>query len=151
MHQCSAPYATKLFQGLTLFRKTINIKFQGRTPQRPTDVEAFQHRRSGSANSSNNNSFDSSKARISRVGNDSPPGSSLNPFRRNDTGDGDLRARINKHSSSQMRPHQTATPYQRRSGGADREHDRGREHQSHNQHQHRGGNRRSEQRKNDRR
>ncbi|KAI8126501.1 RNA-binding protein 7 [Lucilia cuprina] len=140
VHKCTLPYAMQLYQGLSLYRKTLTLKYQGRTQQSPM----------GNYTSPGYNkrpSYDNSSLRAGNYVpyNDSPP---RNPFQGSPTGSGKHQDNISKHASSQRRPHTNTSPYQRNSTGSeDRFHDRERD-RDHNRRRHynNGSNRHSDQR-----
>ncbi|KNC26432.1 hypothetical protein FF38_09508 [Lucilia cuprina] len=78
VHKCTLPYAMQLYQGLSLYRKTLTLKYQGRTQQSPM----------GNYTSPGYNkrpSYDNSSLRAGNYVpyNDSPP---RNPFQGSPTG-----------------------------------------------------------------
>lgn len=147
VHKCTPPYAMQLFKGLSLYRRQLNIKFQGNS--KPASVRnaptAFN-------NSNKRGNYDNSALRGGGGGgagrmNESPP---MNPFKRSISPDrsgggmgGNIRDRIGKHASSQSRPHNNSGPYQRRSDGKDDRRDDKRRQQHYNNN---NSNRRSDQR-----
>lgn len=141
VHRCSPPYAMQLFQGLSLFRKSLTIKFQGNTNPSP------MRNNSQSSGFNKRSSYDNSSLRGGNY-NDSPP---QNPFIRSSdgpSGSGNRHDNISKHASSQSRPHSNALPYKRHSGGSEdrhRERDRDRDNDK-RRHHHNDSNRRSDQR-----
>lgn len=139
VHAISAPYAMQLMQGLELFRKTVTIKYQGKTqiPQRrnlPADCVYMSPRQ---MNNSKRNSYDNSALR----GPNNPFRSSNSPdWTKGSSGGGKERV---AHSRGN---HRNDKPYQRHSGGDTHRRSGGSGHDRHH-----GNNRRSEQRNGNRR
>ncbi|XP_065357691.1 RNA-binding protein 7-like [Calliphora vicina] len=146
VHKCSLPYAMQLYQGLSLYRKTLTIKYQGNT--QPSPVRNYN----SPGHHNKRSSYDNSSL---RGGNYSPynDNSPQNPFQSSyspdyPTGSGKHQDNISKHASSQRRAHTNTSPYQRNSTGSEdryRDRERDRDHNRRRQHNN-GGNRHSEQR-----
>lgn len=142
VHKLTLPYAMQLYQGLSLYRKSLAIKYQGSAQTTP--IRNFHN---SSASSNNRSGYDNSAL---RGGNytpfrDTPP---QNPFRSNYStpSAADYQENISKHASGSRRLHANSSPYQRKSGnGEHRDRDQDRDH-NRRRHYNNGSNRHSDQR-----
>ncbi|XP_075152920.1 uncharacterized protein LOC142226678 [Haematobia irritans] len=100
--RCSPPYAMHLLQGLSLFRKTLTIKYKGKNMLPPLKSPVI-----GAGNLERN--YDNSALRSGNFSHyhDSRKRDSSSP-----TYSSRHQDRISKHASSQMRPHSNSSPYQ---------------------------------------
>ncbi|XP_005180324.1 RNA-binding protein 7 [Musca domestica] len=110
--KCTAPYAMHLFQGLSLYRKTLTIKYKGRNMLPPLKTPDFSS--SGGKSSNSRQSYDNSSL---RSGNFSSYNDNTRMMDSNTSPSGSSRhqERLSKHASNQMRPHSNSSPYQRNS------------------------------------
>lgn len=112
----SLPYAMHLLKGLSLYRKSLAIKFQNKAvlpPLNKSPIGVGNSNDNGNGNSNNSrHSYDNSSLRSgnfssyndnNRMMNNSSPSCSSRH-----------QERISKHASNQMRPHTNSGPYQQR-------------------------------------
>ncbi|XP_013112518.2 RNA-binding protein 7 [Stomoxys calcitrans] len=120
--RCSAPYAMHLLQGLSLYRKTLTIKFKGKNvlpPLKSPVLGAVGNPHKSYDNSALRSGNFSSYSDKRMMDNSSPTCSSRH------------QERISKHASSQMRQHSSSSPYQQRRDSPNL-YDKWRNHSNHN-------------------